>query len=59
MLPNSHLFSLATPMGPSKYSKFDSDPEDEQEEKGETKLPDADEKSEMIVDSASGMKHNI
>uniref|UniRef100_A0A0N4TBE4 Protein kinase domain-containing protein n=1 Tax=Brugia pahangi TaxID=6280 RepID=A0A0N4TBE4_BRUPA len=45
----------ATPMGPSKYSKFDSDPEDEQEEKNETKLSDAKDKIEMVVDSASGI----
>lgn len=50
-----HLSSLATPVGPSKYSKFDSDPEDEQEEKGDTKLLGAKDKTEMVVDSASGI----
>ncbi|VDK74777.1 unnamed protein product [Litomosoides sigmodontis] len=49
----------ATPVGPSKYSKFDSDPEDEQEKKSEGKLPDADEKSEMVVDSASDAESDV
>ncbi|KAK6103138.1 Protein kinase domain family protein [Brugia pahangi] len=49
----------ATPMGPSKYSKFDSDPEDEQEEKNETKLSDAKDKIEMVVDSASDAESDV
>uniref|UniRef100_A0A915PV56 cyclin-dependent kinase n=1 Tax=Setaria digitata TaxID=48799 RepID=A0A915PV56_9BILA len=48
-----------TPVGPSKYSKFDSDPEDEQEEKIEVKPPGAKDKTEMVVDSASDVESDV
>ncbi|KAM3719561.1 Cyclin-dependent kinase [Dirofilaria immitis] len=49
----------ATPVGPSKYSKFDSDPEDEQEEKSEIKLPSMKDKTEIIVDSTSDAESDV
>ncbi|EFO27220.2 cmgc/cdk/pitslre protein kinase [Loa loa] len=49
----------ATPMGPSKYSKFDSDPEDEQEEKDEAKHSGVNDKTEMVVDSASDAQSDV
>lgn len=58
ILFQSYYF-VATPVGPSKYSKFDSDPEDEQEEKGKTKLPGTKDKAEMVVDSTSGISVSV
>uniref|UniRef100_A0A8R1TKD2 cyclin-dependent kinase n=1 Tax=Onchocerca volvulus TaxID=6282 RepID=A0A8R1TKD2_ONCVO len=49
----------ATLIGPSKYSKFDSDPEDEQEEKYEIKPPDTKDNEEMVVDSISDAESDV
>ncbi|CAG9534728.1 unnamed protein product [Cercopithifilaria johnstoni] len=49
----------ATAVGPAKYSKFDSDPEDEQEEKNEIKPSGAKDNTEMVVDSASDAESDV
>ncbi|VDN06556.1 unnamed protein product [Thelazia callipaeda] len=53
-LENIYFFFLVTPMSASRYSKFDSDPEDEKAEDKEAKSPVSKDVVDEIMDNASG-----